>query len=577
MVTLVLTKLNPLIIRFLIDDVLTPVMGDAYSEDSANRSLRLLGFCLIAMVGLSGTGALIGRFRLLMMRRAGASMVKEIREHVYKHLQKLSLRFYESRQTGDIMSRLTGDVAALERLITNISDRLLTDILNIVVTVGILFLLNWKLALVALVPIPILVLTIYRFGKAIRPVYKTVRDKMGGIHTKLQDNISGIRVIKAFNTEGREAKEFSLENDDFFNEQMREVRLSAKTFPFIRFIDSLGVVAVTGLGGYMLLQPSPELTIGDLFAFNAFVLQLYNPIGAIFQMYNAALQALASGERVAEILETEVDVGDDPDATELEAIQGKVEFENVVFHYEEKSPVLEGITLSASPGEIVALVGPSGAGKTSIINLLLRFYDPVEGQVRIDGKDLKKVTQDSLRSQIAVVLQDPFLFNGTVAENIRYARPEADMNDIISAAASANASEFIDSFADGYQTEIGERGVKLSGGQKQRISLARAILTQRPVLILDEATSMIDSKSEYLIKQALDGLAGQRTTFVIAHRLSTIKHAHTINVLSGHKIVESGRHEELIALGGVYAEMVDSQFKLDREHPQRVEFDEMKA
>ena len=564
---LILGKINPLITRFLIDDVLTPVLREERSQDLLKHSLQLLVSCISLMIALSAISSLISHFRMKMMRKAGASMVQEIRLHVYQHLQKLSLRFYESRQTGDIMSRLTGDVGGLERLITHISDRLLTDILNMVVTVTILFFLNWKLALVALIPVPILITSIGWFGKTIRPIYRKVRDRMGSIHTKLQDNISGIRVIKAFSTEKVVAKDFEKDNREFFDEQMKEVKLTSKIFPFIRFLDSLGVIAVTGYGSYMILQPSPEITIGDLFAFNAFVLQLYQPIGSIFQMYNVTLQALASGERVAEILETEPDVIDEANASDLPSIHGLVEFNKVSFHYSENTPVLEHISIKAFPGEIIALVGPSGTGKTSIINLLLRFYDPTEGAIMLDGHDIKKVTQASLRSQIAVVLQDPFLFNGTILDNIRYACPNANLEQVVDAAKAANAAEFIDDLECGYETQIGERGVKLSGGQKQRLAIARALLTERKILILDEATSMIDSHSEYLIKNALDRLMQNRTTFIIAHRLSTIKHADNILVLNHHSIVESGTHNELMALEGKYTEMVQDQFRLDRESP----------
>ncbi len=558
----VLQKIRPLILRFLVDRVLTPAFRQPWSEALYANSVRLLLFAVGAMIAVAAAAAVISRFRTQVMRRAGASMVLDLRVSMYQHLQKLSMGFYESRQTGEIMSRVTGDVGAMERLITHVSDHILTDVLNLVVTVVILFWLSWRLTLVALLPVPLIVFLIWRFARLIRPLYREIRDRFGAVNAKLQDNIAGIRVIKAFHTEPHEAAQFQQANVACFEKQLEGIRLWAKAFPLLRFVQTLGHIFVTAAGGYMLLQREPIITLGDLFAFNAYVVHLYSPIGSLFRMYNSVLHSLASGERVLEILDETPEVHDAPNAVDLPPVNGQVRFEHVSFRYSTGEQVLDSVDIEARPGDVVALVGRSGAGKTSIVNLIPRFYDPEAGRVIIDGHDVKQVTQQSLRQQIAIVLQDAFLFNGTVLENIRYGRPDANDDEIRHAAAAAHADEFIRKLPDAYDTEIGERGVKLSGGQKQRISIARALLADRRILILDEATSMVDTESEVLIQAALAKLMEGRTTFVIAHRLSTVRNATTIVVLENGHIVETGDHAALLARNGVYAHMYQTQFQL---------------
>jgi len=562
---MLLQKGQPLLSKVLVDKGLTPLVQGPWTEALYRRSSGFIALVTGAMLAAGALGAVISWVRTRTMQRAGAAIVRELRSQLYAHLQKLSLRFYESRRTGDVMSRVTGDVGTAEMLVTHVGDQFLVEIVSLLITLVILLCLNWRLACVALVPVPVLVVLMHRFGGKVRPVYFQMRERIGSLSAKLQDNISGIRVIKAFNTEAAEADRFEAENRAVFDKQMEGVQLMAKAFPVIGFVQGLGTIAVTAVGGWMLIQRSPGLTLGDLFAFTAYVGQLYQPIGHMFFMFNTVLQALAAGERLSELLETQPDMENRPGALALDRVAGEIRVENVTFGYDEKQPVLQDIGLHARPGQTFALVGRSGSGKTTLANLIPRFYDPTAGRVTVDGHDLREVTLDSLRRQIAVVLQDPFLFNGTIAENIRYARPDASDEQVRAAAEAANAHEFIAELPDQYASVIGERGVKLSGGQKQRVSIARAILADRRILILDEATSMIDTHSEILIQAALERLMRGRTAFVIAHRLSTIQRADRILVLDRGHIVEQGSHQELLQQGGQYADMYRAQFRLDDE------------
>ncbi|MBT7302593.1 MAG: ABC transporter ATP-binding protein, partial [Victivallales bacterium] len=558
-------KFQPLIMRFLVDEVATPLAEGSWTTEGSAQGEVLMWWAIFAMVGIAVSSALLSCIRTRVMRRAGTSMVRRLREFVYRHLQGLSLGFFESRQTGEVMSRVTGDVNSMEQLITQIGDRVLTEILNLVATIAIIFWLDWRLALCALAPIPFMILHMLIFSGKIRPLYRRIRDRFGALNARLQDNLSGIRVIKAFHTEGAESERFEKENAELFETQMQGVRLWSVAFPLVHLITACGGILVIGVGFHLLLQPDSGVTLGDLTAFLFYVMGLYQPIGHLFHMFNSMLQSFASGERVAEILEAKPGVADAAEATTLPPIEGEVVFENVSFGYNEDTTVLDGVDAVAKPGQSIALVGRSGAGKTSFVNLIPRFYDPTSGSVHIDGYDLRTVTQTSLRAQIGVVLQDPFLFNGTVSENIRYARPDATAEQIQAAAEAANAHEFVAELPEGYDTQIGERGIKLSGGQKQRISIARAVLADRRILILDEATSMIDSHSEILIQNALEHLMRDRTTFVIAHRLSTVRRADLILVLEQGQICERGSHDELMAKAGVYAEMYRAQFPVEEE------------
>ncbi len=558
---LMLGKVIPLVTRWLVDRVLTPAAGTDLSEAERLAVYGRVALAAGTMLVCAALSALVGGVHMRVVRSASASFVRDLRMHVYRSLQRLSLRFFESRPSGDVVARVAGDVGGLEEVITFAGDRLLNDGMNLLVTLGLLFWLEWRLALVALAPVPVLLLMMRWFSTTIRPVYRATRDRYGEVQAKLQDNISGIRVIKGFHADAQEAEAVGERVSQLYDAQIRAVRLSSIAWPLMGFLNGFGNLLVIGVGALLMVRPGSTFTVGALFAFSAYVMQLYHPISALFHTFNHALQCLASGERVAELLNAEPDVADAPDAVELPAIRGRIRFDHVAFRYTPDVPVLEDISFTAEPGQVVALVGRSGAGKTSIVNLVARFYDPDAGQVSVDDLDVRRVTQASLRGQIAIVPQDAFLFNGSVRENIRYARPDASDEEVRAAARAAYADGFIEALQNGYDTPIGERGVKLSGGQRQRLAIARALLADRRILILDEATSMVDTQAEAEIQLALARLMRGRTSFVIAHRLSTVVNADQILVIDDGRVAEQGTHEQLLKRSGRYGQLCHEQFR----------------
>ena len=546
----------PLILGRLTDNVVLAKgpMGDRY------RLLAVGGAVLLAIYIAS---AVLNYARAFVMHVLGEKVILDIRKQVYSRLQMLSVSYFDNRQTGEIMSRVTNDTEVVEEFVNHAADTLVCDSIMLVAMCAVMFGVNVKLAAIAIIPMPILFLMVRRFSMRVRPVYRSVRERLAAINAKVQENLSGIRVIKAFARESHEFANFKQEAESFYDMRVNAVRLWTRFFPAVGLFVA-GMQLVVWIVGALDVMAG-HIGMGVLVTFTMYMGMFTGPIRNLAGISDTIQRSLAAAERIFEIVDEEPTIQDAPDAVEMPRIHGNVEFDHVDFSYGGEDEVLRDICIKAEPGQIVALVGRSGAGKTSIVNLIPRFYDPRGGRILIDGFDVKSVTQESLRSQIATVLQDTFLFNGTIKENIRYGRLDASDEEIIEAAKGANAHEFIEVMPSGYETEIGERGVKLSGGQKQRMAIARAILADPRILILDEATSSVDSESEYLIHRAMDRLMEGRTTFVIAHRLSTIKHANQIITLEHGQVSEVGDHKSLLEQDGTYSQMYAMQFKLNEE------------
>lgn len=549
MLTTYLGQQPPRVIQYATDHVL----GQKHPEEITR--------VILIFAGIYITSSLLGFLRTYWLHVAGQRMLHSLRTNLYSHFQKMSLTYYDNKQTGDLMSRMTGDVGEIESLMVHGLDVLIMGLLGMMLAFFYMYNYQPTLALLVLIPVPIIAVSIYFFSQKVRTIYRSIRDRVGDLNTKLQENISGIRVIKAFSREQTENELVSTESEHVRDMNIKGIRMWSSFGPFMGLISNIGNLTVIGVGSYMVING--QLMIGQLFAFLLFVSNFYSPVGSLFQFFDSIQRSLAAGERILEVLDTPPDIEDTPDALPVPAVNGEVEFRHVYFKYATGEEVLHDVNVIAHPGERIALVGRSGAGKSSFINLIPRFYDTLEGTVLIDGHDVRALRQTELRKHIALVLQETFLFNGSVADNLRYGRLDATDDEIMEAAIAGNAHEFIIQLPDGYKTDIGERGVKLSGGQRQRIAIARAVLANPRILILDEATSSVDSESEYLIHQALDRLMEGRTTFIIAHRLSTIRDADTILVLEDGSIIERGKHDELVDAEGRYAMMYRQQFWLD--------------
>ncbi|MEW6723721.1 MAG: ABC transporter ATP-binding protein [Bacillota bacterium] len=494
-----------------------------------------------------------------LMSYAGQSAIYTIREELFGHLQKLTFKFYDGIPAGVVMSRVTNDVEALNELISNGITHVFADIVTLGGIILIMVSMDWKLALATFVTLPFLVWCAVVFRERVIQAYREVRNKIANVNANLQESISGVRVTQSFARESKNSERFDQTNLENLQANMQAVSLYSVFAPVVEVIGAVGTCIVLWYGGKLIL--SQRIEIGVLVAFISYTARFFQPIQDLTNIYNQMQAATAASEKIFGIMDREPEVRSSPDAIELPPIRGEVEFDQVVFGYNPAQPVLHGISLTVSPGQRIALVGPTGAGKSSIINLLSRFYDPQSGAIRIDGHDLREGTLASLRRQMGIVLQDTFLFSGTIRENIRYGKLGATDAEIEAAAKAVNAHEFIARLPQGYDTQVNERGAKLSIGQRQLISFARALLRDPRILILDEATSSVDAYTEVLIQRALEHLLAGRTAFIIAHRLSTIRNADRILVIDDGRIVESGRHEELLATGGLYKTLYEMQFK----------------
>jgi len=517
---------------------------------------------ILLLLGVYVATQLTGFLRTYWLHVAGQKMLHGLRRRLYEHFQKLSLTFYDNRQTGDLMSRMTSDVEQIENIMVHGLDVLVMGLFGMVLAFYYMFGYDRYLALLVLIPIPVIAVSIFFFSGKVRSIYRSIRDRIGAMNAKLQENLSGIRVIKAFSREGTELEHVTETSAQVLHMNIRGIRLWSSFGPAMGLLGMVGSLIVFGVGAYQV--KAGMMRVGELFAFIILINSFYQPIGQLFSFFDSIQRSLAGADRILEVLDTEPDVADPDQPRELPEVHGEVEFRDVSFSYASTGEVvLRDVNVTARSGERIALVGRSGAGKSSFINLIPRFYDAMEGRILVDGIDVRTVCQTELRRYVALVLQETFLFNGSVRENLRYGKIDADNTELEEAARIANAHEFIERLPNGYDTEIGERGVKLSGGQKQRLAIARAVLADPRILILDEATSSVDSESEFLIHQALDRLMEGRTTFIIAHRLSTIRNADVILVLENGIIVERGAHTELLRADGLYAHMYRQQFWLD--------------
>lgn len=541
--------LPPLFQRRIVDDVVVP------------RDLTHLSPLVLGLFGAYAGTRVIDMAGNYVRHVLGARFIRDLRVRLYAHLQRLSLDYFNRRQTGEIMSRVTNDVEVLETFVTHAVPFVLMDLMRAVGASVILATLDWRLTLYAYIPVPFIAVGLRFFNGKARPIYRQVRERLGDMNAELADNLGGIRVIQAFVQERRENAHFGRQNQLLFAMRQKSILYFSVFFPAMGILASIGMVLITYYGAVHVVEGA--LTLGSLLAFVAYLPNFYQPLNRLTEIDNTIQHALAAGTRVLEVLDTEPDIEDAPGAVELARLTGDIHFDHVTFAYEEET-VLRAVDIHIAPGEVVALVGRSGAGKTSLANLLLRFWDPKEGRILVDGQDIRYATLESLRSQIGVVLQDTFLFNGTIRENLMYGSPEASEDDVVAAAQAAYAHDFIAALPGGYETEIGERGVKLSGGEKQRLALARAILVDPRILILDEATSSVDAEAEFLIQQALDNVMKGRTSLVIAHRLSTIRNADKIVAVEKGKIAEIGQHHELMERGGLYSQLYRRQAELIR-------------
>ena len=483
----------------------------------------------------------------------------DLRNEFYNAVQHLPFAFHDRTHTGDLMSRATSDISETESFV-GIG---LMDLLAIVLLlIGVIFVMlweSWQLALIALLPFPILLYATIRFGGTVRPMFKSIQEQMGVLSTTMQESLTGIRVVKAFAREPHELTKFDRDNDEWFDRRFKLIQTWANNWPFFTFLVTVSIFILLWFGGPMAIDG--VITVGTLFAMISYVLMMAAPVQRLGFLVNLMATAGASSTRVFDIIDTPNEIEVRQDAIALPEARGEIIFEQVGFAYAGGQKVLEDVSFYAEPGQKVALIGPTGSGKSTVTNLLPRFYDVTDGRILLDGHDVRDLKLQDLRKHIGMVLQDPFLFSQTVAENIAYGRPGATMDDVVAAAEAARAHEFILNLQNGYETRVGERGVTLSGGQKQRVAIARALLNNPRILILDDSTSSVDTETEYLIQQALETLMEGRTTFIIAQRLLTLKNADYILVLDHGRIVERGKHDSLLAEDGLYREIYDLQLK----------------
>ena len=518
---------------------------------------QILLFACVAVLVIAVVDACCSYWEKYTTTSVGQWVTHDLRRTLYAQVHRLSLSYHDTSKTGDLISRVTTDIDSIQTFIVSGLLSILVDIATIVGMIGVLFYLNWQLTLIALAVVPILFAIVYTYTRRVKKASREVRKQEGKMISVVQEVISSIRVVKAFSREDYEVHRLEGESLETVEASLKARTLKARLVPIVNIVTAVGTCGVLYFGGRLAL--SSGMTGGKIYIFIAYIASMYKPMQDISKIMDSYSKADIGYERIQEIIGNENEMRDIPGAKLLRLTAGRIDFDHVSFSYGDEREIIHDISMHMKPGTVTALVGPTGSGKTTLINLIARFYEPGTGTISIDGQDVSKVTQASLRGQIGFVLQDTVLFSGTVWENIAYGRPEATHTEIIQAAKAANATEFIDCLPQKYDTLVGERGVMLSGGQRQRIAIARAMVRRSPILILDEPTSALDANSEYLVFEALDRLMQGKTSVVIAHRLSTVRKADCIYVIDGGRVVESGTHDVLVEAGGLYQELIETQ------------------
>lgn len=542
--------IDPLIIRYVVDR--------GMMEGNFPLILKMGIFLLLINI----LGFILSRIRIRLVNRTSQGLIYDIRKEIFEHIQKLSFRFYDTRPAGKIISRITNDVQAISDFVNSGIVSFFGEVISITGIIIIMFSINLKLALIAVGVIPLFIIIIIVLKNPSEKAWSQTRRTMADINGNMNETLQGMRVIQAFSRQEYNIDKFNDINRKNYRAHMRAIVIQLFSWPLVEFVGMAGSCLIIYLGAKMVI--AQEISVGTVVAFANYIWKLWSPLSALSRVYSQALSAMASSDRIFQILDTEPEIIDSPQGVPLEEIKGTIEFKNVTFGYNPSERlVLHDINFTVNPGEVVALVGPTGAGKTSIINLLMRFYDPVSGNILIDGHDLKDIKFSSYRSKVGMVLQDSFIFSGTIRENILYGKLDATEGELAEAAKATRVDRFVEKFKEKYETQAEERGGRLSAGQRQLLAFARALISNPSILILDEATSDVDTETESHIKEALKVLFEGRTSVVIAHRLSTIEHADKIIVIDDGRIIEQGTHGELLSQKGEYYRLYVNQFKVD--------------